>query len=81
MLVRSLRDLRKLKLKLERDEIQVSRAGGYFRARFHGHANCVMHSTAEDAVQRLLDSPSRAVRNDKQNSEVRANRKRGVDKQ
>lgn len=81
MLVRSLRDLRKLKLKLERGTIQVTRAGGYFRARFHGHANCVMHSTAEGAVQRLMDSPSRAVRNDNQNSEVRAKRNKGKDKQ
>ena len=81
MLVRSLRDLRKLKLQLNRDSVQVTRCGGYFRARFVGHANCVMHSTAEDAVQRLLDSPSRAVRNDKQNSVVRANRNKGNDKQ
>jgi hypothetical protein len=81
MLVRSLRDLRKLKLKLKHDEVQVTRAGGYFRARFHGHANCVMASTAHEARQRLLDSPSRCVRNDKQNSEVRANRNRGNDKQ
>lgn len=79
MLVRSLRDLRKLKL--NRNAVQVTRAGGYFRARFVGHANCVLASTAEQAVQRLLDCPSRAVRNDKQNSEVRANRNRGVDKQ
>jgi hypothetical protein len=35
MLVRSLRDLHKLKLKCKRDEVQVTRVGGYFRARFH----------------------------------------------
>lgn len=81
MLVHSLRDLRKLKLKLERDTVQITRAGGHFRARFYGHANCVMHSTAEGAVQRLLDSPSRAVRNDNQNSKVRSTRNRGADKQ
>ena len=80
MLVRSLRDLRKLKLKLERSTVQITRAGGFYKARFQGHANCVMHSTPEQAVQRLLDSPSRAVRNDKQNSEVRANRNKGTDK-
>jgi hypothetical protein len=81
MLVRSLRDLHKLKLKCKRNEVQVTRAGAYFRARFRGHANSVIAATAHEARQRLLDTPSRCVRNDKQNSEVRANRNRGNDKQ
>jgi hypothetical protein len=76
----SLKHLKRLRLRLTRHSVQVTRAGGFYIARFRGHANSVMAATEEDAVQRLLDSPSRAVTNDPQNSKVRANRNRGNDK-
>jgi hypothetical protein len=77
MLVRSLRDLHKLKLKCKRNGVQVTRAGGYFRARFHGHSNCVLGSTAEVALQRLLDSPEHIFTNNKRNTTVREHNRKG----
>jgi hypothetical protein len=76
MLVRSLRDLHKLKLRFKRNGVQVTRAGGYFRARFHGHANCVLGSTAEGVLQRLLDSPEHIFRNNERNAVVYKQRNR-----
>ena len=52
--VKSFRALRKLKLSLKRDAMQITKAGGHFKARFHGHANFVFGATAGEAKQRLL---------------------------
>jgi chromosome condensin MukBEF MukE localization factor len=76
--VTSLKHLRRLRLT---HDVQVTKSGGFYIARFRGAANYVFGATAHEARQRLLDTPSRCVRNDKQNSEVRANRNRGNDKQ
>lgn len=57
--VATFRQLRKLKVSLKPDDsVQIQRAGGYFKARFRGAANCVIASTAHEARQRLLQTPS-----------------------
>jgi hypothetical protein len=53
--VKSFDALRKLKLKVKSDDhVQLTKSGGMFKARFHGHANFVFGATPEDAKQRLL---------------------------
>jgi hypothetical protein len=69
MSVKSFSDIHKLKLK--RDEVQLTKAGGHFKARFNGDANFVFGSTAQEARDRLLNTPSRTLRNKRRNSEVR----------
>ncbi len=55
MLVRSLRDIRKLKIRVKRDDsVQISKAGGFVKARFRGRANFAFGATAEEAKQRLF---------------------------
>lgn len=59
--VNTLKDLHTLKLMLKKrvDPIEVSKAGGYFRARFRGCANSVLNSTPEGARRRLLSTPAK----------------------
>jgi hypothetical protein len=54
--VKTFDDLRKLevRLKLKPDAVQITKAGGFVKARFRGAANCVFGATAEEAKQRLL---------------------------
>lgn len=53
--VKSFGEIRRLNLRVKRaDEVQVTRTGSHYRARFRGHANCVFGETAQHAKQRLL---------------------------
>jgi hypothetical protein len=59
--VNSLRDLRTLKLRLKPDDgVQITKAGGFYKARFRGRANCVLGGTAEEAASRLRSAQSKA---------------------
>jgi hypothetical protein len=69
MSLKSFSDIHKLKVK--RNEVQLTKAGGHFKARFIGDANCVFGSTAQEARERLLNTPSRTLRNKRRNSEIR----------
>jgi len=50
--VKTFGDLRKLRLNA--DAVQITKCGGMFKARYRGHANCVIGETADQAKQRLL---------------------------
>lgn len=53
--VKSFRALRKLRLNVNpRTDVEVTRAGSHYRARFNGQANCVFGETAQQAKHRLL---------------------------
>jgi len=55
--VKSFGEIRRLNLRVKHaDEVEVTRAGSHYRARFRGHANCVFGSSAEQATQRLLNA-------------------------
>lgn len=60
-----------MKLKWKRGDIQITKAGGHFKARFKGHANFVFGSTTQEAMQKLLDSPEHIFRNNARNAEVK----------
>jgi hypothetical protein len=52
--VKSFRALRKLKLKVKTtDRVQITKAGGFVKARLRGSKNCVFGSTREEALARL----------------------------
>lgn len=51
--IRSLRELQKLKLGLR---VQVTRAGGHHKARWHGKRDSVFGATAQEAENRLRAS-------------------------
>lgn len=40
------------------ENVQIQRAGGFYRARFHGAANSVIAATAHEARERLLKTPT-----------------------
>jgi hypothetical protein len=52
--MKSFRDLHELKVG---PVVQITRAGGFYRARFRGCANSVFGATPEDARRRLLEAP------------------------
>jgi hypothetical protein len=79
--VSSLKHLKRLRLKLKHAEVQITKAGSHYKARWPGVSNFVFGPTEKDARERLLKTPSQCVTNDPQNSQVRANRHRGNDKQ
>lgn len=55
--VKTFRDIRRLKIKVKHDDhVQVSKAGGFFKARFAGRASFVFGATPAQAVERLLFS-------------------------
>lgn len=59
--VKSFRALHKLKIKVKRDEnVQLSKAGGFVKARVRGHANFVFGATPEEAKTRLLSAISKS---------------------
>ncbi len=66
--VKSLRDLQKLKVE---PVVQTQRAGGFFKARYAGTANCVFGASPAEARERLLNTPSKLVHNNKRNGLVR----------
>jgi hypothetical protein len=55
--VTSFRHLRKLRLKCD-DSVQIQRIGGHYKARWKGAANCVLGSTAQEARERLMNTPT-----------------------
>ncbi|SRR6266567_1132436 len=68
--VKSFRALRKLKIRVKiADGVQVTKAGSHYRARFRGRANSVFGSTAQEARERLLNSPS--AKDSQRNSSMR----------
>jgi hypothetical protein len=53
--VKTFHALRTLKLRVKHvEDVQITKAGGHFKARFRGHCNFVFGSTAEEAKHRLL---------------------------
>lgn len=53
--VKQFGDLHKLSFKLKRDDsVQISKAGGFVKARFRGRANFTFGATPEEAKQRLF---------------------------
>lgn len=53
--VKSFHALRNLNIKLKRDDsVQISKAGGFVKARFRGRANFTFGATPEEAKQRLF---------------------------
>ena len=58
--VKSFRALHKLKLKVKRDaDVQITKAGGFFKARFCGRANCTFGATVKEAIWRLRSTQSK----------------------
>ena len=53
--VKSFNALRTLKLKVD-DRVQITKAGGMFKARLHGHRNFVFGSTRAEALVRLRNT-------------------------
>jgi hypothetical protein len=52
--LKSFRSLRKLKLKVKRnDRVQFSKAGAFVKARLPGAKNCFFGSTREEALARM----------------------------
>jgi len=51
--------------------IQIQRCGGFFKARYAGHANSVFGSSPSEARERLLNATSKQVHNNKRNGLVR----------
>jgi len=51
--------------------IQIRPAGGFFRARYAGHASFVFGATAAEARERLFNTPSKTVRNSRRKGAVR----------
>jgi len=61
--VNSFRALHKLKLKPKRDAgVQITKAGGYFKARFPGRSNFTFGATTEEAISRLRSAKSKGWR-------------------
>jgi len=53
--VKSFNAIRTLKLKVD-DRVQITKAGGMFKARLHGHRNFVFGSTRAEALVRLRNT-------------------------
>ena len=68
MRITSLRELHRLKLG---PPIEVSKAGAFYKARYAGAASFVFGNSPEEAKQRLLNTPSRVVKNSHRNSAIR----------
>ena len=67
--VRTLQHLGQLNLKLKRDDsVQITRCGSHYKARFKGRANAVFGATAEEAIERLRDTPSKLVKDSARNA-------------
>jgi hypothetical protein len=55
--VKTFGDIRKLNIRLKRDDrVQVTKSGGFHKARFRGRASFVFGATSAQAVERLLFS-------------------------
>jgi hypothetical protein len=65
--VNSLRKIRRLKLRLD-DDVQVTRVGSHYKARFRGHRNCVFGSTREEAIDRLRKTSLKSFKNSTTNA-------------
>jgi len=72
-MVKAFDDLRKLKLRLKAD-IEISRAGSHFKARWRGCSNFTFGSTPEEAEERLRQTSAHAYRNNGSNLRDRANK-------
>ena len=60
--VKTFGDLRKLPLTVKSiDDVQITKSGGLFKARFHGHKHFVFGATAEQAKQRLLSGVTKRL--------------------
>jgi len=68
--VKSYHALHKLKIRVRvADGVQVTKAGTHYRARFRGRANSVFGSTAQEARERLMKTPS--AKDSQRNSSMR----------
>lgn len=57
--VKSFGEISRLNLKIKHvDEVEVTRAGSHYRARFRGRANSVFGATAAEAIRRLRSAQS-----------------------
>jgi hypothetical protein len=55
--VKSFRALRKITIRPKSD-VQITKAGGFLKARLHGRKNCVFGRTREEALARLRTAQS-----------------------
>jgi len=58
MSVKSFSDINKLPIKVK-PHIQITRAGGHYRARYRGRAECTFGATAAEALARLTSTNPR----------------------
>jgi hypothetical protein len=68
--VNSLSDLRRLPISL-RPDVEVTRAGGFYRARWRGSANCVFGTSPQEAEARLRTASPATYQNSQRNAEER----------
>jgi hypothetical protein len=72
--VRAFGDIHRVALKC--DEVQISKSGGFYKARWRGSANFVFGNSPKHAEERLRKAPTAPFHNNQQNTDTRQIRNR-----